>query len=654
VKISIIIVNYNVEFYLEQCLLSVEKAMKGIDGEIWVVDNNSADRSNRMLEKKFPKVRLVKNSENFGFSVANNQAIRQAKGDYILLLNPDTIVEEDTLHRTIAYMEENPQVGALGVKMLDGNGNFLAESKRGLPTPWVGFYKIVGLAKLFPKSLIFGKYHLGYLNKEEIHEVEVLAGAFMLIQKKVLDKIGLLDERFFMYGEDIDLSYRITQAGFKNVYFPKTSIIHFKGESTKKDSTNYVFVFYRAMLLFAQKHFSQQNAQFFGIIIHLAIYFRAFGALLYRILNKISLPILDVALLFGGIYFIQDYWEITYLSKNAYPWYYLVYVIPTYILIWLLSSLYSSAYDRPYSIGKSIRGIGFGSLIILVIYALLPENLRFSRAIILLSTIWGIFSLSALRAIFSLFHFSAFLQKKSTESKVAIIGHAAEARRVAELYRNSSIPPAFIGLISPNQQSNLDEGVVGELSQLPALINIYGLNELVFCSASMPAWQIIQLMTKHSNSKLSFKIAPHDSSAVIGSSSILQASDLFVIDIDGILKPNNRRTKRTFDFVSALFLLFTFPIGIWIVKNKVSFLRNCLLVFLGRASWIGYDAKSFDSNERLPAIRKGILHPKDAFPGIELDTDSSARLNLMYARDYKLKNDIQILLKGIRELGRSD
>ena len=219
-KLSIVIVNYNVEHFLEQCLHSVYTALEGIDGEVWVVDNNSVDGSLTMLERKFPQAKLIANKENVGFARANNQAIRQSQGEYVLLLNPDTLVEPDTFSKCIDFMDNTPDAGGLGVKMLNGNGEFLPESKRGLPVPSVAFYKIFGLSKLFPKSKKFGAYHLTYLSPDEIHSVDVLSGAFMLMRKSVLDKVGLLDEDYFMYGEDIDLSYRITQGGYKNYYFP--------------------------------------------------------------------------------------------------------------------------------------------------------------------------------------------------------------------------------------------------------------------------------------------------------------------------------------------------------------------------------------------------------------------------------------------------
>ena len=246
-KLSVIIVNYIVAYFLEQCLQSVSTAVKGIDAEVFVVDNSSVDNSVEMVQQKFPWVQLIANKDNLGFAKANNQAIRSAQGEYILLLNPDTVVEADTFRLTLDFMDAHPQAGGLGVKMVDGKGTFLPESKRSLPVPDVAFYKIFGLSKIFKKSKKFGKYHLTYLNENDINEVEVLSGAFMMLRKNVLDKIGLLDEDYFMYGEDIDLSYRITQAGYKNYYFPLTRIIHYKGESTKKSSINYVIVFYKAM-----------------------------------------------------------------------------------------------------------------------------------------------------------------------------------------------------------------------------------------------------------------------------------------------------------------------------------------------------------------------------------------------------------------------
>ena len=260
--LSVIIVNYNVKHFLEQCLTSVFRSLKGLKGEVIVVDNNSADGSNSMIIEKFSNVKLIKNSYNAGFSVANNQGIKIARGKYILLLNPDTIVSEETFSKCYEFMESNPDAGAAGVKMIDGKGKFLPESKRGLPTPITAFYRLSGLSSLFPQSKHFNRYYLGHLSSEKIHKIEVLTGAFMFIRREVFESIGHLDESFFMYGEDIDFSYRIIESGFNIYYLPRPTIIHFKGESTRKSEINYVINFYRSMITFVKKHFSDQRISF--------------------------------------------------------------------------------------------------------------------------------------------------------------------------------------------------------------------------------------------------------------------------------------------------------------------------------------------------------------------------------------------------------
>lgn len=258
-KLSVIIVNYNVRYYLEQCLLSVEKALCGVCGEVFVVDNNSTDDSISYMKGKFPWVRYIENNANVGFSRANNQAIREARGEYVLLLNPDTFVGESTLRECIDFMDKSPQAGMCGVGMLKVDGSFAPESRRGIPTPFVAFCKMSGLGTLFPRSRVFGRYYMQYLNKQSINPIEIVSGAFMFIRKAALDRVGLLDETFFMYGEDVDLSYRVLVAGYKNYYLP-TYILHYKGESTKKDSLKYINAFHKAMVIFFKKHFSHYSS----------------------------------------------------------------------------------------------------------------------------------------------------------------------------------------------------------------------------------------------------------------------------------------------------------------------------------------------------------------------------------------------------------
>lgn len=287
-KISIVIVNYKVKYFLEQCLLSVRKATLNIESEVFVVDNDSQDDSLEYLKPLFPEVHFIANSENVGFARANNQAIRFSKGEYILLLNPDTLLGEGVLERVLDFMVTHPDAGGAGVKMIDAKGRFLPESKRSMPTPWVSFCKIFGLSALFPTSRIFGKYSLGYLDENQVHLIDVMAGAFMMLRREALNKAGLLDEDFFMYGEDIDLSYRITRAGYHNYYLPE-KILHYKGESTPKHTIRYVKIFYEAMDIFFKKH-NPHTSFLYAIVIRFAIVLRASMAGLYRIFSKIPLP----------------------------------------------------------------------------------------------------------------------------------------------------------------------------------------------------------------------------------------------------------------------------------------------------------------------------------------------------------------------------
>ena len=256
--LSVIIVNYNVKFYLEQCLESVRRASRGLQVEVFVVDNLSTDGSIAYLRERFPEVTFIENKENVGFARANNQAIHLSKGKYVLLLNPDTIVGEDSLASFVEFMEAHPEAGGAGAHMLNVDGTFAPESRRGLPTPFVAFCKMTGLASLFPKSRLFGRYYMRYLDKCEVNEIEVMSGAYMMLRREALDKVGLLDETFFMYGEDIDLSYRVLLGGYKNYFLP-VRMLHYKGESTVKNSYRYAYTFYQAMRLFFRKHYGHYS-----------------------------------------------------------------------------------------------------------------------------------------------------------------------------------------------------------------------------------------------------------------------------------------------------------------------------------------------------------------------------------------------------------
>jgi N-acetylglucosaminyl-diphospho-decaprenol L-rhamnosyltransferase len=278
--LSVIIVNYQVKYFLELCLHSVEKALQGLDAEILVVDNHSSDGSVEFLRPLFPRVIFIINPENAGFARANNQALEQAKGEYILFLNPDTILPEDFVQSCLKLFLDlpgaspSPRIGGLGVRMIDGSGRFLKESRRGFPNPWVAFCKMSGLVSVFPRSRIFGGYYLGFLPEKGAHPSPVLSGACLWVSRAALDKVGGFDPAFFMYAEDIDLSYRLEKAGYTNYYFGETTIIHFKGESTRKD-IGYTRQFYKAMSQFRRKHFSRGLSLTFRLAMKTAIWLRA-------------------------------------------------------------------------------------------------------------------------------------------------------------------------------------------------------------------------------------------------------------------------------------------------------------------------------------------------------------------------------------------
>ena len=284
-KLSIVIVNYNVRYYLEQCLRSVERALVGIDGEVWVVDNASSDDSIAYLEPRFPNVHFIANQQNVGFARANNQAIRASESEYVLLLNPDTLVAEQTLKGCVEFLDANPKVGAVGVKMLNADGQFAKESRRGVPTPLTSFYKMCGMNRLFPGSHTFDCYHMGYLPIDEANPIDIISGAFNMLRRTALEQVGLLCEDYFMYGEDIDLSYSLLQKGWQNYYLP-LPILHYKGESTEKSSFRYVHVFYGAMLVFFDKHFGR-SYRLLTFFVRIAVYLLAMVSYVSHNLKKI-------------------------------------------------------------------------------------------------------------------------------------------------------------------------------------------------------------------------------------------------------------------------------------------------------------------------------------------------------------------------------
>ncbi len=631
-KLTIVIVNYNVKDFLEQCLNSVRRAVNTIDAEVFIVDNQSADSSCEMVKNKFPEFILIENKENVGFSRANNQAMRLAKGEYILLLNPDTIVEEDTFIKTIAFMDQQPECGGLGVKMIDGNGHFLPESKRALPTPTVAFYKIFGLSKLFPNSKRFGQYHLSFLDKNQTHEVEILSGAFMLMRKTALDKVGLLDETFFMYGEDIDLSYRIIQGGYKNYYFPDTTIIHYKGESTKKGSLNYVKTFYNAMIIFAEKHFGQ-SAKYFIILIRFAVYLRALIALIKRIFHVAFIQVLDFITLILGLELALFSWEHLHFFHGYYPQS-AHYIFPIISAIFVGSIYISGGYDQPVKMGKLIRGIGIASLIALASYALLDETVRFSRMLILSSISWAFIALPLYRKIFHSISSVPFSFRSQALTRFLIVGELTETERVHHILKHAVASPVVEVYQTANGLNSLFSK--NNSARIAELIRIQKIDEVIFCAKNIESSDIISLMLDLNHLNCDFKIASPDSVTVVGSHSANTNGDLYQINLNLITTEENIRNKRLFDLTASILLLLSYPILVFINQNPIKLFKNLFAVMMGHKTMVGFDNQSV-KHVNLPLFKNSLIHVEQA---------------LDYAKNYSIEKDFLLVFKGLKKLGQ--
>ncbi|MEM9835180.1 MAG: glycosyltransferase [Bacteroidota bacterium] len=645
--LSVIIVNYNVRYFLEHCLLSVERAIQGIEAEVWVVDNNSVDDSVTMVRQQFSWVKLIVNPDNPGFSVANNQAIRRSSGRHVLLLNPDTVVQEDTFRKCLDFIEAKPKVGAMGVRMIDGGGRFLPESKRGLPTPWVAFTKAFGLARLFPKSKLFNQYHLGFLPENSTCEVSVLAGAFMWLRRSVLEEIGLLDEDFFMYGEDIDLSYRVTKAGYQNYYFSDTSIIHYKGESTKRGSLNYVRTFYQAMIIFARKHFTGSDMRALVGLMQVAIYLRAGMTLGSNLFRRLALPLLDGLGIYLGLWALKTVWAQYHFGHPDYYDDRILWLhFPAYCLMWLGGIFLAGGYDRPFELRRLLRGLGVSTLLLTTIYGLLPSELRPSRALLLLGAAWASSWTLLLRYGWHAYQHGHLRLGSHEKQRLLVVGSVRETERVMQLLQKAGVQRNFLGRVTPDEKR---EQAIGTTQQLADLVRIYRAEEIIFCSADLHLTQVQRWMTQL-GPHIYYKMLPQAGNSIIGSHRSDRRGTLYTIDVNlRIDEPVQRRSKWLFDKSSALLFLFTWPISMWLVKDKGGFFGNILQVLLGRRSWVGYDQRDAKTG-LLPQLRPGVVSPAVGDMST-LHPDNIHQLNLLYARDYRVSDDLRLVWEQRWALG---
>lgn len=643
-QLSVIIVNYNVKYFLEQCLFSVLKACRNIQAEVIVVDNNSTDGSRGLLESKFPSVYFTWCNANTGFARANNLALQSAKGEYILFLNPDTIVPEDCFEKCIRFLQQQPGAGALGIRMIDGSGKFLKESKRAFPSPLTSLYKLSGLSKIFPHSRVFARYHLGHLPENSTHEVDVLAGAFMFIPHSILKKVGGFDETFFMYGEDVDLSYRIQKAGYKNFYFADSTIIHFKGESTKKGSLNYVRLFYSAMSLFVKKHYSGTKAGFFNLLIQTGIFLRAILAFAGKLLLKIGLPVLDAGIIFMSFWVIKALWN-NYIRQDVnYSPNMLIVAFPVFTIIFLIASYYAGLYDKGYKQSQLNRSVGVASLVLLSGYALLPESIRFSRGILVFGITMAFIIMSLLRVLFVRWNLIANVAAEEENPQTIVVASPGDFKTIQSLLKDAGMPERVLGRIA--KETGTDGTAMGPVAQLPRIIKTYPVKEIIFCEDGMSFSEIIeqlQVLPHH----ISNKFHASGSSSIVGSDNKNTSGDaVSTSNKYTIASAVNKRNKNLLDALVALALLVIFPVHFFTQKNPLRFFQNLFGVLFMQKTWVGYAGQ-----HHLPKLKKGVLTSTTLPARLnDLPEESLLLSDEWYATSYKPSTDIKKIIRGYKYL----
>lgn len=645
-KLSIIIINFNVKYFLAHSLNSALSALEGMDGEIIVVDNNSSDGSKSFFGNRFKQVKFIWSDTNIGFGKANNLGLKYATGEYILFLNPDTIVPEDCFEKCISFIQSQNDQCALGVKMIDGSGKFLKESKRSVPSPLTSLFKVAGLANLFSHSRIFAKYHLGNLDEDKNHEVDVLAGAFMMIPRKILHEVKGFDEDFFMYGEDIDLSYRIQKAGFVNYYFAETSIIHFKGESTKKGSLNYVRMFYKAMSIFVTKHYKHSMAGAFHFFIQIAIALRAAMAATARFLKWIGMPVIDMLIIAGSFWLVKIAWSVYIKQEVNYSPNVLFIALPVYTGLFLFTSWLTGLYDGYYKQSRLNKSTLVSILVILSLYSLLPESLRFSRGILVFGTVLAYVFMTFLKTLFQKWGVLEKTPAAEEFEQAIVIGTLSEYESVLELLENKGLKERVFGRIDLGETTDPDS--IGDLDNLQNILRNYPVKQIIFCNGKLSIKEIISQLPSIP-SKLSVQIFSPTLKTMIGSDDRNEIGRIYSEEATdyNLNKKISRRGKRILDVLVSIFFLITLPFHLFVKTRFALFFKNITQVFFSRKTWIGYAG----NDPKLPDIKPGIITTTGFPPNMNrVHLKSLNTKDHLYAHKYEVMNDLKLIWKNYQLL----
>lgn len=631
--VSIVIVNYNVKDLVDNCIASIYKANTGNHSlEIFLVDNNSIDGSADHIRAKYPDVIVMENDENVGFSKANNSALRKATGKYILILNPDTVLEEGTYSKMIRFCEEN-NAGAVTSKLILANGQLDSACKRSFPTPSVAIPRMFGLSKLFPKSKAFGRYNLTYLDEDKTHEVDAICGAFMFIPKAVLDKAGLFDEDYFMYGEDLDLCFQIHKQGYKIYYYPEVTTIHLKGASTKKTNLSYVNNFYGAMDIFVRKNFTGVP-KLLSVLIRFGIFIRSSASYLIRGIKAMLYPITDAVFLFGSL-LVSVVIRFDIFPNEDY-----LFIISVYVLVWLtLLTLFGNYSGKKLSPLKTFNAVLTGFFVNSSITYFFNEY-AFSRGVILISTVISVFVLVGWRGLVLMFNF--FKSKNILLNKVnlLVVGSKELTQETEEKLVAKYNVIYFDELSGKRTITDLREAI---------LIN--DIHEVVFSEDTFTNQEILNTISFFKNKNVQFKIVPSGKELIL-SKLTSGIDDISLIEIEyNINNKLNIFLKRTFDIVLSLIMLFTvypFVLIFKALKGKLGRHTSKLLylpkVFTGKMSFVGIpewyvtDGKNFLGKRGLTGLIQ-----INYYEG--MTENEMANYNVFYAKNQSLMLDIEILLK---------
>ncbi len=646
-KLSVIIVNFNVKYFLELCLDSVFRAGRGLDMEVIVVDNHSSDGSMEMVAAKFPEVIRLSNDQNLGFSRANNQGVDIARGEYILFLNPDTVMEEDFLSRLLGYMDKNPRAGAIGPKLLDGKGRYSPDGKKAFPTLRIALFKVLGLYRLFPRSPFFNGYYAVHVGEDQVAEVSVLSGCCMMVRRALIDEIGgAFDEDYFMYCEDVDLSYRIRKAGYQNIYFPLARLIHYKGESTRKGSLSYVRIFNEALMTFVRKHYSRAHARQFIFFIQLGIFFRALLGGVSQILKGIRMPLLDASLLLLTLWGMEKFWVEKVKEVELIPLSSILLTFPVYLMIWIASLYLNGVYDKIYKPFRVIRGMTMGTILVLAYYGMLPPELRYSRGIIIFSAFVGTASLMGLHELGYRLGVFRFIPADRWVTKALVVAGGESYEQIRRQMQEYNHAPQIIGRIRSKQEEGGD--ALGDLHSLKELAITAEAEEIIFSMEALTYDQVLDQMA-HCGPDFDYKIHVPGSGGFVGSPSTQRAGEIYSLERHyQIATFSALRNKRVLDMGISLGLILGFWIWAAFLPRPAQVLSNALAVLRGKKSWVGYCGKAEGD---LPRLRPGVLPCYPLLKKFQPDKELCHKLNLEYARHYLPSKDWRLIWQNRSHLG---